>query len=279
MPSPPPRPRLSLFASAALGLILSGCSTGFAIPSTTPIASAIPAPTATFVFPTAPASTTPSPAPSPSPTPDRLLGLGPYLYQDDFSRNDGWPIGQDSLGGTSYADGRLVIAVRKSGTYRYAQSPSPALTDFFVQVSVRAFLCGPLDDFGLMFRIDENSNHFRFILACDGQARVARLLNGQSFNLIPPTNTYAAIPGPLSVNRLGVLAKGSDFFFYINDVEVFSLRNGEIPAGGLGLFVHAGASGQTTVAFDDLSARAVVQNSTPDSPTSSMTPDLSGQTP
>jgi len=279
IPLPPHRPQLSPFATTALGLILGGCSSGFAVPSTTPIASPVQAPTPTFVFPTAPATTTPSPAPSPSPTPDRLLGLGPYLYQDDFSRNDGWPIGQDSLGGTSFADGRLVIAVRKSGTYRYAQSPSPALTDFFVQVSVRPFLCGPSDDFGLMFRMDEDSNHFRFILACDGQARVARVLNGQSFNLIPPTDTYAAIPGPLSENRLGVLAKGSDFFFFINDVEVFSLRSGVIPAGGLGLFVHSAASGQTTVAFDDLSARAVAQDLTSASPAPSTPPNPSGQTP
>jgi len=220
-------------------------------------------PTATFVFPTAPPTSTPTPAPTLSPTPNLLFGLGPSLFQDEFDLNLGWPVGEDSLGGTSFAEGRLVLSVRNAKTYRYAISPASQLADFYAEVSVRPLLCNEDDEFGLMFRFDPNGNHFRYSLACSGMVRIVRVLGGQSFNLIPPTETYAVIPGPLVENRIGVLAVGADLHFFANGVEVLSARNGQIARGTLGFFVHAESSGQTTVAFDNLSARALLATPSP----------------
>jgi hypothetical protein len=230
----------------------------------TPTPSPVP-PTATFVIPTAPPSSTPSPAPTLSPTPNLLYGVGPFLFRDEFDQNTGWAVGEDSLGGTSLADGWLVLSVRNPKTYRYAISPIPQLTDFYAEVVVRPLICNEDDEFGLMFRFDPDGNHFRMSLACDGSVRVVRVLGGQSFNLIPPTQTYEEIPGPLVENRLGVLAVGADFHLFINGVDVLSMRNAQISGGTLGFFVHAESSGQTTVAFDNLSVRAVQPTPTPTS--------------
>jgi hypothetical protein len=95
--------------------------------------------------------------------------------------------------------------------------------------------------------------------------------------MIPPTQTYEVLPGPLVENRIGVLAVGADFHFFINGVDVLSMRNAEIPIGTLGVFVHAESSGQTTVAFDDLAVRAIPATPTPTSvspvqPTSGQSP-------
>jgi hypothetical protein len=190
-----------------------------------------------------------------------------FLFQDEFDRNNGWGVGEDSLGGTSLADGKLVLSVRNPKTYRYALSPAPQLTDFYAEVVVRPLICNPDDEFGLMFRFDPNGNHFRLSLACNGSVRVVRVLGGQSFNMIPPTETYEVIPGPLVENRIGVLAVGADFYLFINGVEVLRMRNAEIPVGTVGFFVHAESSGQTTVAFDHLSVRAVEATPTPTSTT------------
>lgn len=251
-----------LVGCLTLTLVVCACST----PATPPPITATPSPpppTPTFAIPTAPPTSTASPAPSPSPTPDLLFDVGPYLYSDAFDQNRGWAVGEDTLGGTSFADGRLVLSVRNPKTYRYALSPSAQLDDFYAEVLVRPLICEEDDEFGLMFRFDPDGNHFRFSLACSGTVRIVRLLGGQSFNMIPPTETYEVLPGPLVENRLGVLALGADFHFFINGVEVLSMRNAQIARGKLGLFVHAESSGQTTVAFDDLSARAVQTDSTP----------------
>ncbi len=234
-------------------------------------------PTPTFIIPTAPPTSTPSPAPTLSPTPNLLFGVGPFLFRDGFDRNAGWAVGEDSLGGTSIADGRLVLSVRNPKTYRYAISPVSQLTDFYAEVVVRPLICNEDDEFGLMFRFDPDGNHFRMSLACSGSVRVVRVLGGQSFNLIPPTETYEVIPGPLVENRLGVLAVGADFHLFINGAEVLSMRNGQIPIGTLGFFVHAESSGQTTVAFDDLSVRAVQATPTPTS--ASLVQPTPGQSP
>lgn len=167
------------------------------------------------------------------------------------------------MGGTSFADNRLVLSVRNAKTYRYALSPAPQLGDFYAETTVRPLLCNEDDEFGLMFRFDPDGNHFRFSLACSGTARIVRILGGQTFNVIPPTETYAVVPGPLVENRIGVLAVGADFHFFVNGIEVLDLRNGQIPSGTLGFFVHAESSGQTTVAFDRLSAWAIRPTPTP----------------
>jgi hypothetical protein len=219
-------------------------------------------PTPTFAIPTAPPTSTSTLEPSPTPTPDLLYDVGPFLFHDEFEQNRGWGVGEDSLGGTSFADGHLVLSVRNPKTYRYALSPSPQLTDFYAEVIVRPLICNEDDEFGLMFRFDPDGNHFRFSLACSGTVRIVRVLGGQSFNMIPPTETYEVVPGPLVENRLGVLAVGADFHFFVNGVEVLSMRNALIPRGKLGVFVHAESSGQTTVTFDSLSARALQTDAT-----------------
>jgi hypothetical protein len=230
----------------------------------TPTASPAP-PTPTFVIPTAPPTSTPSPAPSLTPTPNALFGIGPIIFRDAFDQNTGWAVGEDNLGGTSISDGRLVLSVRNPKTYRYAISPVSQLTDFYAEAVVRPLICNEDDEFGMMFHFDSDGNHFRLSLACNGSVRVVRVLHGQSFNMIPPTQTYEVIPGPLVENTIGVLAIGADFHLFINGVDVLRMRNAEIPLGTLGFFVHAESSGQTTVAFDDLTVRAVPPTPTPTS--------------
>jgi hypothetical protein len=245
------RPAARLFVLAAFLICATACAAAPTPPAATPLPPS-PTPTATFVFPTMVPTSTITPAPTATATPDILSALGAVILREDFSNTDEWPVGEDAAGGTSLRDSQLFIAVRKPDTFRSALAPSVYIASFYALVTVRPQLCTANDEFGLIFRLTPEGNHFRFGLNCAGLAKVTRVVNNLSAPLIPPTATDYVLPGPLVPNRIAVLAQGPDFRFYLNDHEVFRLRDISLPAGAIGLYVRSGDGGQATVAFSDL---------------------------
>ncbi len=262
--------RLSLILLLAGAAAMSGCLSVRPKPAPTPPPPTA-SPTAVVIFPTLVPTATWTPPPTPSPASDLVVGLGDPIYVDDFRADRGWQLGEDALGATSIFQGELVIAVRQPNTARFALSPTDPLTDFYLEVTARAEICGPEDEFGLIFRSRGMDEHYRFSLTCAGQSRVVRFLPGTAAALVPFTDTYLALPGASTENRLAVMASGGIFRFLINGMEAFTARDPLLSSGRVGVFVRAGASGQTTVSFDDFSVRALLPAPTP-SATATRTP-------
>ncbi|MCJ7707147.1 MAG: hypothetical protein MUO38_05955 [Anaerolineales bacterium] len=259
------RKGLSLAAAllGASGLALAGCLP-FGIDAVEPsLTSPPPTASAALAFPTLIPSPTLTPGPTSTTAPDVHAGLGAYLYRDDFSTNAGWEVGPDARGGTTLIDGRLVISVSTPGAFRYVLGPVPEVDDFFLEVGIRTQLCSPRDEFGVMLRVSPAGDHYRFTLTCDGGARVSRILNGSMSGLVPITITGDAIPGAPADNRIGVWANGSRLRFYLNGLEVFTIHDASLETGGVGFIVRSGAAGQVTVAFDDLTIRALLPTPPP----------------
>ncbi|HKZ55962.1 MAG TPA: hypothetical protein VJ123_10810 [Anaerolineales bacterium] len=247
----------------AIGALLAGCVT-LATPPTPPPTPVPPSGTPTFTFPTLPPTFTATGAPSLlTPTPDLPSLLAGIIYRDDFDENQGWDLNDSKIGGISLFQGRLALAVRRSGATLFAVAPSPELEGFFVEVETRAELCADADEFGLMVRMNPQGDHYRFTLNCIGQARFARVQQGVAFNLLPPTETHAAISGAPAENRLGLLADGRDLRLFINGLEVFFVRDAALPRGGLGLIARSAAGGQLTVSFDHLAVYGLLATPTP----------------
>jgi len=264
-----PRPRHSLAIVAGWLIIavltLTGCQDADPTPTTTPILLES-TPTPTFIFPTMALTATLTPEPGSTATPDLQSGLGAVLYQDDFDRDLGWELNQSDFGGSCLVNGRLSLAVRQPNTFYFLRSPAPAMSDFFLKVSVRSELCSDSDEFGVMYRVNTLNEHYRFALTCDGAARVSRVLEGGENALVPITQTYAIFPGILVDNHISVWASGNIFRFYINDMEVFSVRDSALQTGGLALFVRSRRGGQTTVSFDNLTLHSLLLTPTPTPP-------------
>ena len=244
---------------------LSGCVSTSPLPTPTPT-QVVPTTTPTFIIPTLIPTVTFTPEPEPSPTPDLLTGLGDLIFEDSFDLDLGWDIGQTEVGGASLVDERLSLAVRRSNSFYFIQSPAPTITDFFLEVTVRSEVCSVDDEFGVMFRYRAMGENYRFALTCDGRARVSRVLEEGEIVLVPLTQTYAILPGLLVDNRIAIWASGNQFLFFINDLEVFSASDRVLPSGKITFFVRSRASNQTTVSFDDLSVRTLVSTPTPTEP-------------
>jgi len=245
-------------------MMITGCLSVGHVPTLTP--SSIPStPSPTFAFPTKNPTVTFTPELEPTSTPDLMNGLGSILYIDNFDQNLGWEIGQSEIGGASLINGRLSLAVHQSNSFYFIQSPAPSMATFFLEVNVRSELCNSSDEYGVMYRINSLKEHYRFALTCDGGARVSLLLETGEIALIPITQTYAAFPGLLVDNQIGVWADRNTFRFFINGLEVFSIRDNTLDVGDLALFVRSKRSGQTTASFDKLIVRALLPTPTPTS--------------
>jgi hypothetical protein len=185
------------------------------------------------------------------------------LFLDDFTQDLGWTLGSGPGGAISRLPGRLVLALHNPGGMLSSLGPAPVAADFYLEAELRTELCGQEDEFGLMVRVLPNSDHYRFSLTCDGQARVSRFLGGQEAALAPLTPAPAALAGAPAVNRLAVWAQGDQFRFLVNEVEVFALRDGSIPRGGIGLAIRSRRSPQITVSLLAVSQRALQPAATP----------------
>lgn len=243
-------------------MMITGCLSVGPMPTLTP--SPIPStPSPTFAFPTKNPSVTFTPELEPTSTQDLMSGLGSVLYFDDFDQNLGWEIGQSEIGGASLISGRLSLAVHQANSYYFVQSPAPAMASFFLEVNMRSELCNSGDEFGVMYRINSLKEHYRFALTCEGDARVSLLLESGEIALIPITQTYAAFPGLLVENQIGVWADRNSFRFFINGLEVFSVHDNTLDVGDFALFVRSRRNGQTTASFDKLIMRALLPTPTP----------------
>jgi hypothetical protein len=259
-----------LFLVMGIAALLGACrseSTPLPITST-PMSTEI-TPTATFIFPTIPPTETRIPDSYPSATPDPSQVLGEVLFTDDFNENLGWELGDQGIGAISLQSGRLVIALRQSNSFLHSLLTPITLRNFYLEIEVRADLCQAGDEFGLMFRVNQEFEHYRYAIRCEGEARAVRILSSESRSLVPIVEPPALLSGPKSTNRLGLMATGDTFRFWINDVEVFNARDISITEGGLGLFVKSSRGNQVTVSFDKLriySLMTIPQNTSTPTP-------------
>ena len=188
----------------------------------------------------------------------------PVLISEDFADNElGWPIGlkQDhSLAVTStLANGRYhwVTKVDNGNSYfNLVPTHSPVITDFVAAVNVTF---GPGSDveliaYGLTFRQVENDYGF-FGITKSGLWQALEVHHtGIYQRQIISSELIDTRPG--KVNRLEVIARGSDFVFLINGQQVGTL-SAEIEPGQIGLGVDALQSADTAeVEFTDFAVHA-----------------------
>jgi len=254
-----PIARILLLASA---VTLSGCAS---VPPASPTSTPEPPPTitATFAFPTLIPTATVTAVPSPTLPPAIAADAGPLLFQAAFSPDEGWRLSSDADGGASLSGGSLVIAVSRPNASRYVLAPGPPAVDFRLEAEVRAGLCSAEDEVGILFRVGPLEEHYRLTLSCQGQVRVTRVLSNGAAVVAGPADAPSAIPGSPAVNRIGILARGDGFTFYINDVEVLRADDPYLLAGGFGFFVRSAGQGQTTAALTALSVYALQPEASP----------------
>jgi hypothetical protein len=207
-------------------------------------------PTATF---------TPFPSPTPiTPTPELRPGVGSVLLQDDFSSSDLWQTVIKDGGAAQPGKNEFSIAINKARVYVSSLRIEPQFFSFYAEITANPSLCRGLDEYGLLIRAASANDYYRFALSCDGQVRLDRIFQGQASSPQPWQLSGAVPPGGPSTSRLGVWAVGEEMRFFVNGEFQFSVRDGLIPSGALGIFARSASDQALTVNFSDLTVWEVI---------------------
>ena len=132
------------------------------------------------------------------------------------------------------------------------------IQDFYASLRVQRI--SDLGDLrtGLIFRYQGNRIFYSFLIYMDGHFQIRYYDDNDA---TPQTsNDFAYLPttliNPSASNKLTVIGRGNDYWFYINDQFVHYLNDAQLAGGTVGLFVGVKEIGQDAqVAFDDFELR------------------------
>jgi hypothetical protein len=171
---------------------------------------------------------------------------------DVFDSGEDWSLVSTSNTRVAVANGHLSLVLSNPRSYLFTTRQQPIVYDFYAEITASANLCSPADEYGLMVRISNSLDYYRFGLSCDGRARVDRLFRG-AVNSIQPWEQQAVILGGFpGSNRLGVWAYQDEIRFFINDVLIYTIPDRVLGPGTFGVFVHTAGDSTISVNFSDL---------------------------
>jgi hypothetical protein len=131
------------------------------------------------------------------------------------------------------------------------------LSDFYAEITASPTLCRDQDEYGLLLRVSEDQDYYRFSLSCDGHARLDRVIGQDASSPQPWVLSGAIPPGAPSVSNLAVWAAGSEIRFFVNDEYLFTIHDPVLPTGLLGVFARSASDMAVTVNFSDLVVREI----------------------
>jgi hypothetical protein len=186
----------------------------------------------------------------------------PVVITDDFDYNrhgwdSGWESGALLTGQKVFVDDvyRWKMEARDDDVVGWSPLEIDALGDCYVAVDARLVEGAADAQYGVMFRLVDNANHYHFLASDDGRVQYVRRYEGDPTPYIQWARASAVRSG--EVNRLAVVAKGSQFTFYVNGQHVGQHSDSRISTGQPALMVGLFDAGDTSVVeFDNFELRA-----------------------
>ncbi len=184
------------------------------------------------------------------------VGGNTALYQDAFipAQTGNWFLEGDDLGGSGIVNEQLVINVKTPNTVQFATLRDQTFSDFVLEVDAHQNSGTPDSSYGVLFRMQDNDQFYRFEITGDGHFILERRnADGTWTRLSSDWTTSAAInQGLNAVNRLKVIASGSLITVYANDVLLQEATDATYASGTIGLDAGTFGDSNLQVSFDNL---------------------------
>ncbi len=166
-----------------------------------------------------------------------------------------WLLEGDAIGTTDVVNEQLVITVDAPNTMQYATLTDRTFDDFVLEVDTWQRSGAPESSFGVLFRVTEDGQFYRFEITGNGLYMVERrAADGTWVRLIREWTPTPAVNQGLNVaNRLKVIANGADLAFYVNDILLTQLNDANLAGGAIALDAGSFAGTALQVAFDNVS--------------------------
>jgi hypothetical protein len=202
----------------------------------------------------------PSPTRTPRPSPTATRRASPTVttattYTDNFSQDRGnWSLTTSSNGKRWLEDGELHIKVLTANYVIWSRLKDYHYDDLTMEVDARV-VSGSGGNYGLLFRVENNNNYYRFVVSTTGRYRVMKLVN-RSWKTIKDWTTSSAVKTGKSTNRLKVVARGSSITVHANGQELTTITDSDFTRGEVALIAAAGTAADFEVAFDNFEVKS-----------------------
>ena len=184
------------------------------------------------------ATNTPEPTATTAPTAtlaplagDPVAQLGEPDFLEDFSAAGEWP----------YEDDWFLITVSGGQLHAYSKGTPywsswyttyPEVQDAYFETTITRPNCNGEDRFGLVIRWDESQEFYYMGVTCNDTWGFSFYTEDNQIINILDYETSDAFKPASEANRIGIMAKGNQFDFYINGVKVGSATDDRLPDAG-----------------------------------------------
>ena len=177
------------------------------------------------------------------------------LFFDKFvvGQTGDWLTEGDDAAVTAVINERMVININEPQTRQYVTLNEPHFNNFTFEVDGLQVTGSPESSYGVLFRMSSPTEFYRFAIRGDGLYMIERHDPDGWTRFMKDWEPSAAIhQGVGQNNRIKVVAEGSAFSFYVNDIVVAQINDGRYAQGNIAL--DAGTFGETNlqVAFDNV---------------------------
>jgi len=169
-------------------------------------------------------------------------------------RTGNWLFEADDKASTAITNEELAITITVPNTIQYATLGDRTFGDFVLEVDTWRRSGPPEGSYGVLFRMQEDGQFLRFDITGGGQYVVERHnADGSWTRLTPDWVASPAINQEMNaLNRLKILAAGSNLTFYANDILLLQLTDDAPAAGAIALDAGTFGGGNLQVSFDNL---------------------------
>jgi hypothetical protein len=181
---------------------------------------------------TATVTTTPTPTVQVS---DPIAWLGAPTWRDTFSGSNNFYTSTDENVQFNYAnDAFNMTAFNNQGWHSWSLG-NRRIANFYLEATIKVGDCSSNDQYGLVFRAPDTSQGYFYVIRCGGTFGLIRWdTMSQLIDWKPIVPLHS---GPNQVNRVGVMAYGTELTFYINGEEVQKINNERYVEGLFGFFI------------------------------------------
>lgn len=171
------------------------------------------------------------------------------VYEDDFSDSfGGWDDAFDTYTTKQYGNNRYQIEVNTSNLIAWGLA-NRDVADFELEVEARQEGGANDNSYGLLFRVLDRENFYRFDVSGDGFYLLSKFQQGQWFTLVDWTASPYVNE---DTNILKVAAFGPNIAVWANGQQLTSVTDDSLSHGNFGFFASTFGEPYMWVSFDNL---------------------------
>lgn len=230
---------------------------GLALPSVPAPEATLPPAPATMPPPSETPTITPTSGPTPIPPSDPRFGLDLEQpdVRDDFSSTRGWFPQVNAGADHAFADGAFRAIDLTANNSVFWSTSRLEEDDTFIEIDARIGSCTGRDSAGVILRVSKASyaNGYALEISCDGAYRLREFIQPSTSpaTLAGWTESGAIIKGPNQTNRIGLLARGSLLYAFVNGELLVEREDNTLTSGVFGLYANAVNTAGLTIQFDN----------------------------